>query len=241
MGQVNNLASSSGNILLLEDVNDDRLAVRSQLEISGFIVYDTPSPREAKEIFGLRDYSLVIVHLNHAPLGGLEFCRWIRSASTIPLIFLTSRDEIVDETMAVAAGADDYVVKPIDSIILIARVTQQVLRGQTQRSPRTNILTWSTLTMDLGNHNFHCGEKEVLLTNIEYQFMQLLMENPQRIFSRNQILEAVGILKGVGSDHIVDTHVSRIRVKIKRHGGPEVINVVRSVGFRLVAPSPNKT
>jgi DNA-binding response OmpR family regulator len=62
------------------------------------------------------------------------------------------------------------------------------------------------------------------------------MENPQRIFSRNQILEAVGILKGVGSDHIVDTHVSRIRVKIKRHGGPEVINVVRSVGFRLATP-----
>jgi DNA-binding response OmpR family regulator len=236
MGQVDNLESSLGNVLFLEDVNDDRLAVRSQLEIMGFVVYDTPSPIEAKEIFGLRDYNLIVVHLNHAPLRGLEFCRWIRSASTIPLIFLTSREEVVDETMAVDAGADDYVVKPIDSIILSARVTQQVKRGLTQRAPRANILTWSTLRMDLGNHNFHCGETEVLLTNIEYQFMQLLMENPQRIFSRNQILEAVGILKGVGSDHIVDTHVSRIRVKIKRHGGPEVINVVRSVGFRLATP-----
>lgn len=240
MNRVNNLDGSMGNVLLLEDIEVDRLTVCSQLEIMGFVVYDTPSPIEAKEIFGLRDYSLVIIHLNHAPLSSLEFCRWIRSASTVPVIFLTSRDEVVDETMAVAAGADDYVVKPIDSIILSARATQQVKRGQTQRASRANILTWSTLRMDLANHNFYCAGKEVPLTNIEYQFMQLLMENPQRIFSRSQILEAVGISKGVGSDHIVDTHVSRIRVKIKRHGGPDVINVVRSVGFRLSAPgSPN--
>ena len=236
MSEVNNLEASLGNVLLLEDIEVDRVAVCSQLETMGFVVYDTSSPIEAKEIFSLRDYRLIIVHLNHAPLSSLAFGRWIRSASTVPLMFLTSRDEIVDETMAVAAGADDYVVKPIDSIILSARATQQVKRGQTQRALSANILIWSTLSMDLVNHNFYCGGKEVPLTKIEYQFMQLLMENPQRIFSRSQILEAVGISKGVGSDHIVDTHVSRIRVKIKRHGAPHVINVVRSVGFRLAEP-----
>jgi len=65
------------------------------------------------------------------------------------------------------------------------------------------------------------------------------MENPARIFSRNQILEAIGVMKGIGTDHIVDTHASRIRNKIRENGGPEVIAVIRSVGFRLINPQIN--
>jgi two-component system catabolic regulation response regulator CreB len=88
--------------------------------------------------------------------------------------------------------------------------------------------------MDLSNHEFSVADKELHLTNTEFQFLQLLMENPQRIFTRNQILEAIGVMKGVGSNQLVDTHASRLRKKIREHGGPEVINVIRSVGFRLI-------
>jgi len=91
--------------------------------------------------------------------------------------------------------------------------------------------------MDLSQHTFKVKDELVSLTNMEFQFLQLLMENPQRVFSRNQILEAIGVMKGVGTDHIVDTHASRIRMKIKEKGGPSVISVIRSVGFRLVEPS----
>ena len=66
------------------------------------------------------------------------------------------------------------------------------------------------------------------------------MENPQRVFSRNQILEAIGVMKGVGSDHLVDSHASRLRKKIRENGGPEVIAVIRSVGFRLADPQPHE-
>ena len=81
------------------------------------------------------------------------------------------------------------------------------------------------------------NEVPLHLTNTEYQFLQLLMENPQRIFTRNQILDAIGVLKGIGSNQLVDTHASRLRKKIRESGGPEVISVIRSVGFRL-AESP---
>jgi two-component system catabolic regulation response regulator CreB len=80
------------------------------------------------------------------------------------------------------------------------------------------------------------GNNAVNLTNMEFQFLQLLMENPQRVFSRNQILDAIGVMKGIGTDHVVDSHASRIRAKIREHGGPEVIAVIRSVGFRLANP-----
>ncbi len=231
--ETNELEKAPNNVLLLEDNNEDRLSIRLHLELMGFVVYDTPSAIEVREIFQHHDFSLVLIHLGHAPLQALEVCRWVRAASTVPILMLTSRNEVVDEEMAMNAGADDYVSKPIVSKVLTSRITQQLKRGQTQRSPRANILTWGSLQMDLSQHSFTIGEKSIDLTNTEYQFLQLLMENPQRIFSRNQILDAIGVMKSVGTDHIVDSHASRIRQKIRAHGGPEVISVIRSVGFRL--------
>jgi len=237
---ISELVTIPNNVLLIEDNSEDRLTIRLHLELMGFVVYDTPSPIEAREIFEQHDYSLVILHIGHAPLQGLEICRWIRAASTVPILMLTSRSEVVDEEMAMAAGADDYVSKPIISKVLTSRITQQLKRGQTQRAPRANILTWGPMQMDLSQHSFTIGEQHVQLTNTEYQFLQLLMENPQRVFSRNQILEAIGVMKGIGTDHIVDSHASRIRTKIRAHGGPEVIAVIRSVGFRLADPLPHE-
>jgi DNA-binding response OmpR family regulator len=224
------------NALLLEDDGNDRLGVRLHLELMGFVVYDTPSPTEAKEIFKQHDFSLVLIHLGHSQLVSLEICRWIKSTSTVPILMFTARDEVIDEQMVMSAGADDYVTKPIGSKILTSRITQQLKRGQSQRAPRANILKWGDLHMDLSQHSFKIGNNVVNLTNMEYQFLQLLMENPQRVFSRNQILDAIGVMKGIGTDHVVDSHVSRIRAKIRENGGPEVIAVIRSVGFRLVNP-----
>ena len=225
------------NVLLAEDDPKDRLETRLHLELMGFIVYDTPTGREAKEIFQQRDFSLVLIHFSINPLQSLELCRWLRANSNVPIIMLTKRGELVDEQMVIAAGADDYVSKPLDSKILSSRIVQQMRRGKGQRSPRANILSWGTMKMDLSNHEFTVADKELHLTNTEFQFLQLLMENPQRIFTRNQILEAIGVMKGVGSNQLVDTHASRLRKKIRDHGGPEVINVIRSVGFRLVDSS----
>ena len=225
------------NILLLEDTSKDRLDIRLQLEVMGFTVYDTPNPDEAKELFVLRDYVAVLIHVGHLPLRGLEICRWVRSESTVPIIMITSRDEVVSEQMCLNAGADDYVTKPIENRILQSRVTQQIKRGESQRAPRATLLTWGPLTMDLATHSFTLEGKEVGLTNTEYRFLQLLMENPHRVFSRDQILEAIGVMRGIGSNHLVDTHASRIRRKIVKAGGPQLISVIRSVGFRLADPA----
>ena len=230
-------AESPNNVLLAEDDPKDRLETRLHLELMGFVVYDTPTGKEAKEIFEQRDFSLVLIHFSINPLQSLELCRWLRANSNVPIIMLTKRGELVDEQMVIAAGADDYVSKPLDSKILSSRIVQQMRRGKGQRSPRANILTWGTMKMDLSNHEFTVADKELHLTNTEFQFLQLLMENPQRIFTRNQILEAIGVMKGVGSNQLVDTHASRLRKKIRENGGPEVINVIRSVGFRLVDSS----
>lgn len=231
------IESHRNNAILVEDDGDDRLKVKLLLEVMGFVVYETPSPIEARELFVLRDYSLAIIHLGHCPLESLELCRWIRAESTVPILMLTKRGEVIDEEMVMNAGADDYVIKPIIDKIITARVLQQLKRGQSQRAPRTTIISWRNLEMDLIEHSFKVGGKFVDLTNTEYQFLQLLMENPRRVFSREQILATIGSLRASASDQVVDSHASRIRKKIRENGGPEVISVIRSVGFRLAEPS----
>jgi len=235
----NGVLETPNNVLFIEDDAKIREQVRLHLEVMGFVVHDTPSSKEGGEIFNQHSFNLVIVHLGHAQLASLELVRLIRAASTVPILMLTRRDEVVDESMIMAAGADDYISVPIDFKVFNSRVNQQIRRGESQRVPRANLLTWDNLEMDLSQHSFKIDEKIVQLTNMEFQFLQLLMENPARIFSRNQILEAIGVMKGIGTDHIVDTHASRIRNKIRENGGPEVIAVIRSVGFRLINPQIN--
>ncbi len=235
----NGVLEIPNNVLFIEDDAETREQVRLHLEVMGFVVYDTPSSKEGGEIFSQHSFNLVIVHLGHAQLASLEFVRLIRAASTVPILMLTKRAEIVDEPMIMAAGADDYISIPIDFKVLNSRVNQQIRRGESQKVPRANLLTWNNLEMDLSQHSLKIDDKLVNLTNMEFQFLQLLMENPARIFSRNQILEAIGVMKGFGTDHIVDTHASRIRNKIRENGGPEVISVIRSVGFRLINPHIN--
>ncbi|MFM2023111.1 MAG: hypothetical protein RIR89_503 [Actinomycetota bacterium] len=225
------------NALLVEDDAEDRLQIRLQLELLGLVVYDAATQQEAQELFPQRDYSIVLIHLGHSQLESMQLCRSIRAESTVPIIMLTQRDEVVDEEMVLAAGADDYVTKPIVERILTSRITQQMKRGETQRAPRANVLTWGPLEMDLSQHSFKVGGKQVMLTNAEYQFLQLLLANPERIFSREQILQTIGSFRGYKSDHLVDSHASRLRKKIREAGGPNVISVVRSVGFRLAAPA----
>lgn len=228
------------NALLVEDNAEDRLEIKLNLEVMGMSVFDVSSLQEAKESFSLRDYSLVLIHLGHAPLESLELCRQIRALSTVPILMLTRRGEVVDEELALGAGADDYVTKPIEQRILTSRVTQQIKRGESQRAPRKTLLSWENLTLDLAEHLFKIGEREILLTNSEYRFLQLLMENPQRVFSKEQVLTAVTSLKQAASGS-VESYASQLRMKIKRNGGPDVIDIVRSVGFRLASVSDDES
>ena len=144
---------------------------------------------------------------------------------------ITQRGEVVDEELALGAGADDYITKPVEKRILASRVTQQFKRGESQRAPRKTLLTWENLSLDIAEHIFRIGEKEILLTNSEYHFLQLLMESPQRIFPKEQILSAVVALRKPNES--VEAYATQLRAKIKRNGGPDVIAVVRRIGFRL--------
>ena len=152
------------NVLLAEDDPKDRIEIRLHLELMGFVVYDTSRIGEAKEVFGERVFSLVIIHFSIRPLQSLELCRWLRAESNVPILMLTKRGELLDEQMVIAAGADDYISKPVDSNILSSRIVQTIRRGKSQRSPRANILLWGSMKMDLSTHEFRVAEIELHLS-----------------------------------------------------------------------------
>lgn len=94
--------------------------------------------------------------------------------------------------------------------------------------------------MDLSDQSFCIGDKPLLLTSTEFKFLQLLMENPQRVFSREEILITIGMVEGVATKYIVESHALRIHTRIRDLGGPEMIAIVRNVGFRLADLHPRE-
>jgi DNA-binding response OmpR family regulator len=138
--------------------------------------------------------------------------------------------------MCLAAGADDYITKPVSSRILGLRVTNQLRRRTAQQTEKVEVLSAGSLILDLVSHELRANGNLVALTRTEFEFMRLLMEQPKRVFTREQVIEAIGGSVDFSSDHLLDTHASRIRVKIQAAGGPRVISAVRAVGYRLFYP-----
>ena len=222
-------------ILIVDDNEDIRQFVRASLEQEGFQVAEAFDGKSALEVFEDIKPSVVILDLTMGQPDGFEVCREIRKVSNVPIIMLTVRSEEVDEAMCLAAGADDYITKPVSARILALRVTAQLRHINPAMKESRERLTFGPLELNLESRELAIGEGSVSLTRTEFDFLRLLMEQPKRVFTREQIIEAIGGSQYFGSDHLLDTHASRLRIKIRTAGGPNVISAVRSVGYRLSA------
>jgi DNA-binding response OmpR family regulator len=219
--------------LLVGGSFDERLQLRLQLELLGFGVDETELFTGVEKRLTQRRYDLVVIDAEDSPVEAAQSCRVIREISSAPIIMLLPPHGPVSEELALEAGAHDFIVKPVRPQVLALRLQQHCKPLQADYKLSAGPLTWGPLSLDATHHTFRVNHLTVTLTNAEFQFMRLLMENPRQIFSRDQIIDAIGSFRGIGSDHIVDNHASRIRKKVKDNGGPDVISVVRSVGFRL--------
>ncbi len=223
-------------ILVVDDNADIRAFARTCLEEEGYRVIEAVDGVDAMEKFKKDSPSLVILDIGIGQPDGFEVCRMIRKISTTPIVMLTTRGDEVDEAMCLAAGADDYITKPVSARILGLRVTNQLRRKVMVQAPETEVLSAGSLTLDLASHELRTNGILVPLTRTEFEFMRLLMEQPKRVFTREQVIEAIGGSVDFSSDHLLDTHASRIRLKIQSAGGPRVISAVRAVGYRLFYP-----
>tara|TARA_B100001179_G_C18527004_1_gene375358 strand:- start:187 stop:882 length:696 start_codon:yes stop_codon:yes gene_type:complete len=221
-------------ILLIED--EKRLAkiIKNFLEKNNFEVADLYDGEDAIITTETFNPNLILLDWMLPGLSGLEICRQIRSNKSInkvPIIFLTAKGEEEDKLRGLDTGADDYITKPFSQIELIARI--KALLRRSEPTIFDEMLTYkNTIAMDLKKHRVKRNGKNVRLGPKEYQLLKLFLENPGRVFSRDQLLDRVWGDINV-EPRTVDVHIRRLRKNINIPKSNDLIRTVRSSGYSL--------
>jgi two-component system response regulator RegX3 len=222
------------SLLLVEDDPDMQFALRLGLEEGGFHVSVAESGPSALDLFHARRPALVIldVVLGRESLDGFETCRRIRKVSSVPVIFLTVRGDDADHLVGLALGADDYLVKPVSTRVLCARVNMALERCSRVDASHS-VLAFGDVIIDTDSREVRVRGELVELTRIEFDILAALAKSPDRVVTRDQMTSTVWG-DWFGSDAHLDVHMSRLRKKILDAGGPRIGQCVRGVGFRLL-------
>jgi two-component system, OmpR family, response regulator RegX3 len=226
----------SERILVVDDEPAISDAVAYALEGEGYEVESRGDGEAALEAALSGPFDLVILDLLLPKLSGTEVCRRLRSESDVPILMLTAKDAEVDRVLGLEAGADDYVTKPFSIAELISRVRAILRRRELDRAGRGLALKRvGSLTLDLGRHKVTLDGSDVQLTPSEFRLLALLAEEPERVYSRREIMQHLWESTYVGDERACDIHISNLRRKLEREpDDPQRILTVRGVGYRLV-------
>ena len=221
-------------ILLVEDDPSLIELVRYNLEAADFDVAVEMDGDGGLMAIRERDFDLVILDWMMPNISGIEVVRQIRQMNdkrATPVIMLTARGEETDKIRGLDAGADDYVVKPFSPAELVSRVRALLRRSTPDMGAET--LAYEDLEMDLVSHKVNRGGRSVHLGPTEYRLLRVLMENPNRVYSREQLLDKAWGQNIYVEIRTVDVHVRRLRRAINIDGKPDLIRTVRGSGYAL--------
>jgi DNA-binding response OmpR family regulator len=224
-------------VLVVDDEPKIRDLLRSYLEINGYAAFCAASGGEGMEIFKKLNasppgLSLILLDLMLPDFPGEEFCKKVRQVSDIPIIMITARAEEESVIRGLNIGADDYVCKPFSPRQLMARVQAALRRSRGQKAGA--LLSCGDLTLDTGKRILRRGGEEIGLTRDEYRILSLLMSRREKIFTREEILDATKGGGYEGFDRSVDSHIKKLRAKIEADPrAPKYIITVYGMGYRL--------
>jgi len=225
-------------ILVVDDEAAIRETVGYALRGEGYEVSDAADGEEALEVARSNGFDVLILDLMLPKLSGVEVCRRLRAESDVPILLLTAKDAEVDRVLGLEAGADDYVTKPFSMAELVSRVRAILRRRQLDRSAAAGGIVYRVggLSLDLVRYGAQVDGRAVNLTRSEFKLLTLLAAEPERVFSRREIMQHLWESSYVGDQRACDIHVSNIRRKIERDPAhPERLLTVRGVGYRLLA------
>ena len=226
--------NGSKRLLLVEDDRPLAELVKYHFDREGFTVIDTASGDEALILVDEVKPDLVILDWMIEGISGIEVCRRLRrnpATQNLPIMMLTARGEEDDRVRGLETGADDFVTKPFSPKELIARANALLRRARPNLSAKK--LSYQGIEMDLLAHRVRRNGRAIALGPTEYRLLRHFLENPQRVFSRQQLLEAVWPHSEEIELRTVDVHVRRLRIALEDDQGSGVIRTVRSEGYSL--------
>jgi DNA-binding response OmpR family regulator len=228
-----------GSILIVEDDSKTASLISLYLQREGFETAIARDGIEAVRLARQHSYVFVVLDLMLPLLDGYEVCRKIREFSDVPILMLTAKGEEFDKVLGLGIGADDYVVKPFSPRELVARIRAIMRRTGAAVRERLDKLSIGKLTLDNQRHEVSIDNRQIDLTASEFKLLRLLMQNPGRLFSRKQLLEALYPLGDEVIDRVVDVHIGKLRQKIERNPvDPRYIVTVRGFGYRFAEDEP---
>ncbi len=225
------------NILVCDDDKEIVEAITIYLKQEGYTIIPAYNGRQALDILEKTEIHLIILDIMMPEMDGMHALYELRETSSIPVILLSAKSEDMDKILGLNVGADDYVTKPFNPLELVARVKSQLRRytslGGIDKE-NDNILVNGALEMDREKKLFKVDGEPIKLTPTEYNILELLMENPGKVFSSAEIYEKIWGEDAYATDNIVSVHIRRIREKIEINPkNPDYLKVMWGVGYHL--------
>lgn len=218
-------------ILVVDDDPRLRELVTIALERAGFVVVTASDGQRALTHAARENPDLIVLDIGLPELDGFEVCRRLRARSQVPILFLTARDDEVDRIMGLEFGADDYVTKPFSPRELVARV-RAILRRSTPQ-PTARLLHHGPIELDSTGHACRAHGASIPLTATELAILERLMQQPDRILSRPQLVDAIWGKPSPVSDRTFDSHLRNLRRKLADAGCANAIQTIHGVGMRM--------
>ena len=218
-------------------VDDEKLIVkgiRFSLEQDGMEVDCAYDGEEAVEKAKDKKYDIILLDLMLPKMDGLEVCQQIREFSNVPIVMLTAKGEDMDKILGLEYGADDYITKPFNILEVKARIKAILRRSGKKAEPvkPVNILEINGMRVELDSRRVFVHGKELNLTAKEFDLLELLMAHPNKVYSRNELLDTIWGSTYPGDARTVDVHVRRLREKIEENPGePVYIHTKWGVGY----------
>ncbi len=228
------ISAQAKRILVIDDEPDLVELLSYNLGKAGFRVRTVPDGEEALQAIKSETFDLIILDLMLPGLQGNEICRILKrnpKTAALPIIMVTAKGELADRIEGLETGADDYLTKPFSPRELIARI-RAVLRRTTDKTPSGAVLRIGSLSIDRERYSVTKGETPVQLSATEYQLLLYLVEHRGKVFSRDQLLDAVWHDESFVEPRTVDVHIRRLRARIEDDPSePAYIKTRRGVGY----------
>lgn len=224
-------------ILLVEDDAEISEMLKNYLTLENFEVVCAADGQEACRLFDSTAFSLVLLDLMIPKISGMDVMQHIRGKSVVPIIILSAKDSEADKTLGLGLGADDYITKPFSVTEVMARIKANIRRAtqyDTSSPAVSDFLSAGALTMNLTDYTVSKNGEKIDLTAKEFEILKLLLQNPQKVYTKEQIYSLVWNDAYLGDENAVNVHISRLRNKIEDNPRePRYIITIWGIGYKL--------
>lgn len=231
---------SQYKILLVEDDREISEMLSNYLMTENYDVACAFDGQEACRLFEQDGFSLVLLDLMIPKVSGLEVMQRIRQGSYVPIIILSAKDTETDKTLGLALGADDYITKPFSVVEVLARIKANIRRATQYDSVKADdktdreLFTAGELSMNLADYTVTKRGSRVELTAKEFEILKLLLQNPKKVYTKEQLYSLVWNDAYFGDENAVNVHISRLRNKIEDDSrNPRYVVTVWGIGYKL--------